>query len=81
MHGQHKKNYMKMLETLADYNDSKNAPFSNDNIWQASSKVMAEMEEEECDAKRKPSNLTMDTFCHQSPVTTNTQGKIPNMTN
>ena len=39
----------KMLENLVDYNDCKNAPFSNDNIQQAVSKFMAE---------RKKKNVT-----------------------
>ena len=42
---------------------------------------MAETEEEELDAGHKTYNVTMDTFCHQSPVTTNTQGEILNLTN
>ena len=36
--------YTKMLETLVDYNDHNNAPFSNDNLRQAVSKVMVETE-------------------------------------
>ena len=42
---------------------------------------MAETEEEERDAKRNANNMTMDTFFHWSPVTTNTQGEIANVTN
>ena len=41
---------------------------------------MAETEEEEREAKRNASNVTMDTFC-QSPVTTNIQGNIANVPN
>ena len=70
-----------MLETGVDYNDRNNVPFSNEKLIQAVSKVMAETEEEERDAKRNANNVTMDTFCHQSPVTTNTQGKIANVKN
>ena len=39
------------------------------------------MEDEERNAKCNTNNMTMDTFCHQSLVTTNTQGEIANMTN
>ena len=42
---------------------------------------MAEMEEEQRDAKCNANNVTMDTFCHQSPVTSNTLGEIENVTN
>ena len=68
-----------MLETLVDYNDRNNAPLSNEKIWQAFSKVMAETEDEERDAKCNANNVTMDTLFHQSPVTTNTQGDIANV--
>ena len=56
------KYYTKMLETLVNYNDCNNAPFSNEKIRQAVSRVVAETEEEECDAERNANNLTMDTF-------------------
>ena len=36
------KYHMNMLETLVDYNDRNNVPFSNENLRQAVSKVMAE---------------------------------------
>ena len=62
-----------MLETLDDYNDCNNAPLSNDKLRQEASKVMAETKEEEHDSKRKASNVTMDTFCHQYLFTTNSQ--------
>ena len=75
------KYYTKMLETLVDYNDRNNAPFSNENLGQAVSKVVAETEEEERDAKRNTNNVTMDTFFHHSPATTNTQRYIANGTN
>ena len=65
-----------MLETFVDYNDRHNAPLSNDNLWQAVSKVMAWTEEE----GRNANNITMDTFC-QSPVTTNLQRKNANIPN
>ena len=42
---------------------------------------MAETEQEERDAERNANNVTMDNFCHQPPVTTNTQGEIANVTN
>ena len=63
-----------MLETLVDYNDCNNAPFSNKNIRQAVSTIMLETEEEQCDAESNTNNMTMDNFCCQPPVTTNTQG-------
>ena len=42
---------------------------------------MAETEEKEHDAKHNTNNVTMDTFCHQSPVKTNIQGEIANVKN
>ena len=75
------KYYTKLLETLFDYNDNHNAPLSHDNLWKAISTVMAEKEEEEREAEWNAHNVTMDNFCHQSPVTTNTQGEIANVTN
>ena len=42
---------------------------------------MAETEEEERDTRHNTNNVTMDNFCHQSPVTTNTQGEISNVKN
>ena len=39
------------------------------------------MEEEERKAECNVNNVTMDTFCHQSPITTNTQREITNVTN
>ena len=69
-----------MLEILIDHNDRHNVTLSNEKLQQAVSIVMAEMEEEECDAKRNTNNLTMDTFI-QSPVATNTQRKIANVPN
>ena len=69
-----------MFETLVNYNDLKNAPLSNEKILQAVSRVMAETEEEECDAERNANNLTMDTFL-QSPVTIIKQKKYANVKN
>ena len=74
------KYYTKMSETLVDYNDRNNIQLNNEKPRQAVSKFMAETEEEERDAGRNPNNVTMDTFYHQSPVTTNTQGEIENAT-
>ena len=42
---------------------------------------MRELEDEELDVKRNSNNVTMDTFCHQSSVTTNIQREIANVTN
>ena len=50
-----------MLETPVYYNDCNNAPFYNENLWQAIIKVMVETEEEERNAERNANNLTMDT--------------------
>ena len=71
------KYYEKMLETLVDYNDRKNAPFSNEKLRQAISTVMEETEEMERNTILDANNVTMDTFC-QSPVTTNTQEENTN---
>ena len=54
------KYYMKMLETLVNYNDCNNVPFSNDKIQQAVRRFMSEMEEEERDTERIANNVTMD---------------------
>ena len=66
-----------MLETLFDYNDCNNAPFSNENLRQAISTVKAENEAEESKIISDANNVTMNTFC-QSSVTTNTQGDNKN---
>ena len=55
------KYFEKILETLVNHNDRHNAPFSNENLWQAIIKVMVETEEEERNAERNANNLTMDT--------------------
>ena len=39
------KYYEEMLDTLVDYNDYHNAPFSNEKLQQEFSKVMSETEE------------------------------------
>ena len=70
------KYFERVLETLVDHNDCHNAPFSNEKLYQAVSKVMSEMEEEE----RNSNNVTMNTLC-QYPVTNNIQiknAKVPN---
>ena len=54
--------YTKMLETLVNYNDSNNGPFSNKKIQQAVSRVMSETEEEERDAERNTNHIAMDTI-------------------
>ena len=70
-----------MFETLVDYNDRNNAPFSNKKLRQAVCKVMAETEEEERDSGRNSNNVTAYNFCHQTPVTTNKKGEIANVIN
>ena len=70
-----------MLETIVDYNDRNNEPWSNMKLQQQVSKVMAETEEEERDAKRNANNVTMDTLGHRFPATTNKEGEIANGTN
>ena len=70
-----------MLDTLVDYNHRNNLPLSNEKLQQVVSKLIAEMEEEERDAKCNANDLTMDTFYNYSPITTNTQGEIANMKN
>ena len=75
------KSHTKIFETLVDYNDRKNAPLFNEKIWQAVSRVMAETEEEERDAKSNANNVTMYTLFNQSPVKINTQSKNVNVTN
>ena len=72
------KYYMKIFETLVDYNDCNNASLSNEKIWLSVSRVMSETEEEERDAKRNSNNLTMYNLFNQSPVMSNTQGDIAN---
>ena len=72
--------FMNLLENLDDYNDRHNAPFSNEKLLHVVSKVMAETEEEERDAKRNANIVTMNTF-YQFPATTNTHRKIANVTN
>ena len=69
-----------MLKTLVDYNNRNNAPLSNEKLWQAVNKVVAKTEEEQLDAECNANIVTIDIFCYQSPVTTNTQGEIANMT-
>ena len=54
--------YIKMLETLFNYNDRNNGPLSTKSFQQAVSRFMAEMEEEEHDGKRNANNVTMDTI-------------------
>ena len=73
--------YTKMLETLVNYNDSNNGPFSNKKIQQAVSRVMSETEEEELDAEGNTNHIAMDTIsplhhCTISP----SQGDISNVT-
>ena len=66
--------YKNLLETMFEHNDCHNVTFSNEKLRQAVSKIMAETEEEEWDAKRNTNNVTTDNFI-QPPVTTNTPRK------
>ena len=70
-----------LKSTLVGYNNRNNAPFSNEKLRRAVIKVMAETEEEECDAEHNANNVNMDNFFHQSPVNTNKQGNIENVPN
>ena len=54
--------YTNLLETLFNYNNRNNGPFSNEKIQQAVSRVIAETEEVERDAERIANNVTMDTI-------------------
>ena len=74
------KYFEKMLETLVDYNDSNNAPLSNEKLQIAVNKVMAETEEQESYTKCNNNNVTMDTL-YKSPVRINTQRKKANVKN
>ena len=58
------KYYTKLLKTLVDGNNRNGAPFSNENIQQAVSIVMGEMEAE---LEQNINKITMDTS-FQSPV-------------
>ena len=71
------KYYTKMYETLVDYNDRNDAPFSNENIWQAIRKIMADKEVDSRNTTLDAHNVTVDIFC-QTPVTPNTQGENQN---
>ena len=71
--------YLKMLETLIDHNDRHNAPLSSEKLRQAVSIVVAEMEEEERDAKHNANNVTMDTIFNHS-TSSPSQGDILNVT-
>ena len=68
-----------MLETLFDYNYRNNTSFSNEKLQQAASKVMAETEEKELNAKHNANNVNIYHFC-QSSNTTNTQIRNTNVT-
>ena len=72
--------YTNTLETIIDHDDCHNVAFSNEKLRQAFSKIMAEMEEEECDAGRSANNVTIDTLI-QSSVMTNTLRKKKNFPN
>ena len=71
------KYYMKMYDTLVDYNDHNDAPFSNDNIWQAIHKVIAIEESDAHKITLDAHNVTADNFS-QMTDTPNTQGEDEN---
>ena len=71
------KYYTKIYETLVDYNDRNNAPFSNEKIKQEMCKVMADEEAYARNIISDAHNVTVDTLC-QTPVTPNTQGDNEN---
>ena len=70
--------YTKIYETLVDYNDRNNAPFSNENILQAICKVRADEEADSRNITLDAHNVTVDNFC-QMHVTPNTQGDNENL--
>ena len=70
--------YTKIYETLVDYNDCNDAPFSNDNIRQAIIKFIAKEEVDSHNITLYAHNGTADTFC-QTPVTPNTKVENENM--
>ena len=73
MHGNLKGEILyEIYETLVDYNDLNDATFSNEKIWQAIHKYIAEEESDSHNITLDAHNVTMDTFS-QTPVTPNTQ--------
>ena len=58
MENKRDKYYTKIMKTLPEYNDLKNAPLLNEKIQEAINKFM----DEESDAQ----NVTVDTFSHKS---------------
>ena len=73
--------YTEMLEIIVDYNDRNNAPLSNEKLQQEINRAIIETRKEERNTERNANNVTMDNFCYQYPVTTNTQGEIANVKN
>ena len=67
------KYYIKIYETLLDFNVRNDAPFSNENIRQAIRKFIGEEEGDCCNLTSDFHNVTADTF-FQTPVMPNTQG-------
>ena len=53
------KYYTELCNTITNYNDCKNTPLSNMNIWEEILQVMREEEEE---SMRDADNVTDDTF-------------------
>ena len=62
---------MKMLDSLLDHNDRHGTQFSSKKLQEAVSRVMAETEEEEKDAKCNVNRGTMDNL-FRCPVLINT---------
>ena len=72
------KYYTEMYETIVDYNDRNDAPFSNEDIRQATRRVISEEESDARNITSDSKNLTADTLC-QTPVRPNTQGNNENV--
>ena len=68
-----------MLENIIHHNDCHNAPLFSDKLQQVVRIVMAEMEEEERDAKYNANNVTMENFFNRSIISPS-QGDIAKIT-
>ena len=60
--------YMNMLYSLLNQNDRHGTPLWSKKLQEAVSRVMAETNEEEKDAKRNVNNVTMDHLFQSTPI-------------